>query len=180
MGIDKSLRERIKSLAAMMQFTPGRVSIRLKFGRFYMINLVAAEVDVGSGPYQSKNSLRKLLDETTSSGNMRFSTILTTIGQDADTIVGSSLSIPEWENPTTQVTYQIECSFKDEEFFVEVDANTFGYTCRGPSLEIGSVFIHSPGHAWDMKVCGDSSKNLDESTIHRAFGDIIVKSLHLL
>jgi hypothetical protein len=163
---------------SLVQFIPGHVSVRLKFGRLYLTNLGAAEVDVGNGPYWSKTKLIDNLQVPESVNNLRFCTVLSIFGADADALVGTST--PLWTPPTIHAVYRIECSFKGEEFFVEIDADTFEYDCRGAELEMSSISVHCPRQAWDMKVCADSSKNLNTSEVHRAFGNMITRSLHVL
>ncbi|KHO00128.1 uncharacterized protein MAM_02051 [Metarhizium album ARSEF 1941] len=174
------LEERIKSLASMMQFAPGRGTIRLKFGRFYGVNFGPAKIWVESGPCWKTEQCLDDLEQATPSGNLRFSPVLSTIGPDADAIVGTSTPIPMWTDPIIQVMFQITCTFQGDTFFVEINADTFHYTCRGPTVELDYVLVHCPQHPWDMKVCGDSSKNLDSSEIHQVFGQIIVNSLRCL
>lgn len=170
----------IKSLVSIAQYAPGHVRIRTKFGRFYVTNLCASRVDDGRGPYHKMAEIIEGLEAATLTGNLRYSTILSSIGPDADAIVGASAPIPKWQGLVLDVAYQVECEFNGKRFFVEIDSETFNYTCRGPELEIGSVFVHCPQHAWDFKVCADSSENLDASLIHRTFGKIIATSLHVL
>ncbi|EFZ00518.2 hypothetical protein MAA_04295 [Metarhizium robertsii ARSEF 23] len=184
--IARSLEERIKSLASMMQFAPGHATVRLKFGRFYIVNFAAEQVDVTSdfngpfsGPFRRMANLLDDLEDATPSGHLRFSTVLSTIGPDADAIAGTSTPIPMWTKPVIEIILRVTCNFKGETFFVEINADTFDYTCQGPVIELGSVLVHCPQHPWDIKVCGDSSKNLDMSVLHRVFGQIIVNSLHI-
>lgn len=163
-----------------VQFIPGYVSIRLKFGRFYITDLGPAEVDVGCGPYRNMDKILESLEAETQSTNLHFSTIISTIGPDADTIVGTSAPIDMWVRPNVEIQYRIECSFQQKTFIVDIDGDTFDFTCHGPSFEMDSIIVHCPRHAWDMKVCADRSKNLDLSPIHRILGEIVVKSLHVL
>lgn len=162
-----------------VQFIPGHVSIRLKFGRFYITDLGPAEVDMGCGPYRNMDKILESLEAITPSSNLQFSTILTTIGPDADTIAGTSASIAMWTQPKVQILYRIVCTFQEETFIVEIDGDTFDFTCRGSSFEMDSIFVHCPRNAWDMKVCADRSKNLNFSPIHQILGQIIVNSLHI-
>ncbi|KAK2606137.1 hypothetical protein QQS21_003420 [Conoideocrella luteorostrata] len=139
-----------------------------------------SQVDVGSGPQWSSNGLLKILAQVPD-GKTRFATTLSTIGDDADIIAGTGTCTSSHWNPlTTEVTYQIECTYDGEQLVVEIDANTFEYSCRGPNTETGRTFIHCPGNAWDMKATVSQSRNLSLSNLHSTIGQAIVDSLAVI
>lgn len=176
---------RMKELSTILQYTPGYVSVKLKFGRFYMTNISHSAVDIGSGPYSGPHKdLKELLSDLKGhvmSQDIRFSTTLSTYGPDADAL--ADVWLPggaAWTLARRDVFYDVQCTLDETKFLVEIDATTFESCCRGPSSEVGNLYIQCVERVWDMKVCMERSANLNTSAKHKNISEAIVSSLHVL
>ncbi|KAJ6446128.1 actin-like ATPase domain-containing protein [Purpureocillium lavendulum] len=169
---------RVKGLAAILQLMPGFISIDLHFGRVYLSDLGSHLVNVGSGPVFSASDLIGILNDM-KTASLGFSATLSTYGADMNDVVHSRPGGPEsWQLVGTRVVYDFYCrDDSGKEFVVEIDSNTFQFSCRGLKEELNKLFLHCVSRAWDMQVCTSQATNLDTSSRHRTIGDTIVASI---
>jgi len=168
----------LKSMAAVLQLAPGHVSIDLHFGRVYLMDVSHSQVDFGSGPFYSAAELSDILHDM-DPARLGFSSALTTFGPDMERVVQARPpGEAAWRHLGTHVFYDFHCrDDSDTEFVVEVDAETFEFTCRGATKELRKLYLHGASRAWDVQVCASRAANLDSSTRYRAIGRAIVASI---
>ncbi|KAL3964053.1 hypothetical protein ACCO45_001057 [Purpureocillium lilacinum] len=135
-------------------------------------------LDFGSGPFYSAAELSDILHDM-DPASLGFSSALTTFGPDMERVVQARPpGEAAWRHLGTHVFYDFHCrDDSDTEFVVEVDAETFEFTCRGATKELRKLYLHGASRAWDMQVCASRAANLDSSTRYRAIGRAIVASI---
>ncbi|KYK56896.1 hypothetical protein DCS_03902 [Drechmeria coniospora] len=138
-------KARVKDMAKILPFLPGRVSIGVKFGRIYVKDVSHSQVDVGTGPNFTMDEMLMMLYQQ--EHQLGFSTTLSTCGPDMDAFVRQQpRGEPSWlfSSPSTRVSYEFTCySGVGDAFVVEVDAMTFDYAFISRSTCLDS----SPTHA---------------------------------
>lgn len=180
----KMTEARVKELAGILPFTPGIVSIELRFGRFYRKNLISHQINSGNdqGPFWDDASL---MSQTLSipdwQTHLAFSTALSACGPDMDDFVEMH---PPADSPwllyETKAWYEVVCTpTEDEEsqMVVEIDAQTFESRCRGPEEQMGCLFLHCLKRPWDMQVSISSRASFHNSPFHTAVARTLAASL---
>ncbi|QUC17841.1 uncharacterized protein UV8b_02082 [Ustilaginoidea virens] len=174
------LGDRVGAMCSVIPLCPGYITISARFGRCYLNDIRSSLVDVGSGPHWTMKELLNEMESKQTCQYIRFSSILSSFSTCADLIVGTGGSSSSWNLLTTQVTYLVECELKEDEcFIIEIDAETFNYSCRGTAVQIGCTFIHCVRQAWDVQVEVNKSSNLNLSPLHCRLCKVIVDSLHI-
>lgn len=142
----------------------GEVKLELKFGRLYFKNPGEANVNIGCGPLWELERVRdSLTDGSIAASTIGFSSILSSMGADANRLARIKIPRdPGWNPTETKVTYNFTCRLVKENistrFMVKIDAESFDYQCQGLDDEIASTHVHWPQHAWDMKVCATRAR----------------------
>ncbi|KAG6007251.1 hypothetical protein E4U21_006169 [Claviceps maximensis] len=172
----KLLEKHLHSLWPVLSRYPGFVTVNLQFGRFYLTDLINADVDVGNGPHRKMADLVREL-ESVDREQIGFSTILSRLRSDADIFLNYATS--PWIPLGEDLIYQIECKLDDKNLRIDVDAKTFDFSCHGPTSELGCTLVHCVHRAWDLKLAVNQSSNLNRSPAHRGVGQAITNSLQI-
>lgn len=170
------LENHLQLMWPILQRCPGFVTVRLQFGRFYLTDLSSADVDCGNGPHREMADLLREL-QALEQERISFSTILSTFRSDADMLITYPTS--PWVLLEENTTYQIQCTLDNKNFTVDVDAETFKFSCHGPMSELGCTLVHCVHHAWDLKLAVNHSSNLNASHGYRNIGQAITNSLQI-
>lgn len=157
----------LKAMSQILEYSPGHVSLEVIFGRIYIKKLAPSMVKDSASEYsyQSVTEAASFLNGSKFPPDcVGFSPILSTMGGDADLLadITPQGDLP-WRPSEREIWYDFQCKLpdsRDESFVLELNAKTFQYRCRGPRRELFSMYMHCPGRAWDMKVCGARSSAL--------------------
>ncbi|PHH78784.1 hypothetical protein CDD80_6240 [Ophiocordyceps camponoti-rufipedis] len=174
----------VKELAGILPYTPGIVSIELRFGRFYRKNLISHQINSGNdqGPFWGDASLMsQTLNIPDWQTHLAFSTALSACGPDMDELVQM---YPPAESPwllyETKAWYEVVCTLTEDgqsQMVVEIDAETFEFRCRGPEEQMGCLFLHCLKRPWDMQVSISSRASFHNSPFHTAVARTLAASL---
>ncbi|KAK5990541.1 hypothetical protein PT974_08810 [Cladobotryum mycophilum] len=174
----------IKDLARVLPFTPGNISLEAKFGRIYLKQFSPTLVcsSEGGPSFKIDETLEFLNAPNFRQDLVGFSSILTTVGEEANNIVAvRQPGEPQWHPFERQTWYDFVCTFNDSQrpFIVEVEANMFRYTIREQRQESFAVYLHCPHRAWDVKICATRSSPLEEMPRHRSFAEALIASMSI-
>lgn len=150
-----------KSLEAL-RLMPGRVSIRLLFGRILLKDVHQSYVD-------TQQTLQYTLPEVSNhlkgftSQRVGFSPILSSEAEDIYRLIRiTPRGADGWDLFESKVYYDLHCSFGPHEMdgaVVEIDSDG-GAVCRSHRVECFALYLHHPGREWDLKLAGHQHYDL--------------------
>lgn len=112
----KNLKSPVRSMARMLEMVAGEVKLELKFGRLYFKNPGEANVNIGCGPLWELERVRdSLTDGSIAASTIGFSSILSSMGADANRLARIKIPRdPGWNPTETKVTYNFTCRLVKE------------------------------------------------------------------
>lgn len=139
-----------------LKVLPGRVSIRLDFGRIFLKGVHESHIDISQTLKFELNEVLKQLEGV--DGNCTgFSSLLSAKEEDISKLIRI---VPEgttdWELFEARVFYDLHCSFGPSAngcSVVEVDPER-GTTCRSGFAECFALYLHFPKDQWDLRLIG--------------------------
>lgn len=139
-----------------LKLMPGRVSIRLEFGRIFLKGVRESHIDISQTLKFELNEVLKQLRGV----DRNCTGFSSTLSAKEDDISKLTRIVPEgtadWELFETRVFYDLHCSFGPSAngcSVVEVDPER-GTTCRSGFAECFALYLHFPKDQWDLRLIG--------------------------